>query len=96
MTIEELTEFWEKNDDEEFLKESRLPSSDCKRSDLRAFLLLDKLVPGTRDIVSCAAHDEIWLDVDLEELAKAATQDDILTLIRCGVRLDGESLAMFV
>ncbi len=48
-------------------------------------------------MVACAAHDEIWLRTDLDDLARAATKDDIITLIRCGVRIDEEheSLAMF-
>lgn len=69
-----------------------------KRSDLYAFILLDRLVPGTRDIVDHAEHDEIWLSVDCEELAKVASEDDILSLVRCGVCYDDgeESLRMFV
>lgn len=69
------------------------------RPDLNAFLLLDKLVPGAdRDLVSSASHDEIWLDVDCELLAEVAIEDDIHTLVCCGVRYDddSESLAMFV
>ncbi len=49
-------------------------------------------------MVSAAEHDEILLDVDLEELAKVATEEQIVELIRCGVRYDSstDSLAMFV
>lgn len=69
------------------------------RPDICAFLLLDKLVTDieNRDMVSAAGHDEIWLDVDCEKLAAVATEEDILTLTRCGVRYDNgtDSLAMF-
>jgi hypothetical protein len=65
---------------------------------LHAFNLLDKLVPGTRDMISAAEHDEIWLEVSPEELAKVATEEQIIDLIRCGVRYErgADSLALFV
>lgn len=67
------------------------------RPDLCAFLLLERLLPGDgARIVDAAEHDEIWLDVDTDELARVATRDDILTLVRCGVRLDDGHLSMFV
>lgn len=68
------------------------------RPDLCAFLLLDKLLPNAgRDMVCAAEHDEIFLDADCEKLAEVATEEDILTLTRCGVRYDSDtdSLAMF-
>ena len=68
------------------------------RPDINAFILLDKLVPGTRDMVCASEHDEIWLDVDFELLAKSAvTEEDVRDLVRCGVRYDehSDSLAMF-
>jgi hypothetical protein len=69
-----------------------------RRSDLYAFCLLDKLVPGVGDIVDHAEHDEIWLSIDCEELARVASEDHILSLVRCGVRYDDdeEALKMFV
>jgi len=56
------------------------------------------LVPGDKDIVRSAEHDEIWLSISPEELLKVATEDQIIELIRCGVRYDAdtESFAMFV
>ncbi len=76
-------------------------------SDLDAFLLLDRLVssePVThgvghrRDMVSCAEHDQIWLNVDLDRLAAAATLEDVANLQRLGVMLDSstDSLSVFV
>jgi hypothetical protein len=88
--------------EDEFLKFERVPAERrvSTRPDLCAFMLLDRLVPSdrARDILVSAEHDEVWLDVDLDALAGAASEDDILTLVRCGVRLDSdvESLAMFV
>jgi hypothetical protein len=68
------------------------------RDDLDAFLLLHKLVPGHNEIVSHAEHDEIWLSVDLADLAKVISEDQVRILALLGVRLDSqfEALAMFV
>lgn len=72
-----------------------------ERKDLCAFLLLDKLCPVKKgddtDMVAAAEHDQIYLEVEPEDLAKAATRDDILLLKKCGVFYDDEigSLSMF-
>jgi hypothetical protein len=84
---------------DDFLKFEQIENKLSSRPDLCAFLLLEKLLPDSdRDIVSSAEHDEIYLDIDCEKLAQVATENDILTLHRCGVRYDSEteSLAMFV
>lgn len=80
--------------DEDIKPERRLHA----RPDINAFLLLDKLFPGDRDMVSAAEHDEIFLDVEPWELMKVASEEDLLDLIRCGVFYDSDhdSLAMFV
>jgi hypothetical protein len=67
------------------------------RPDMCAFLYLEKLVPGKGDMIACAEHDQIWLDVDCEKLAEVATEDDIKYLIRCGVwyESDTSSLSMW-
>jgi hypothetical protein len=53
---------------------------------------------GLMDMVAAAEHDEIWLGVDVDALAAAATPEIIRDLKRCGVRYDREtcSLSMFV
>lgn len=85
--------------DDEYLEFAKVENKLSSRPDLHAFILLDRLVPGLGYIVSAASRDEIYLDIDTEELAKVATEEDILTLIRCGVRfvrgIDGEYLVMF-
>lgn len=82
----------------EFLKFERVKDRTSNRPDLHAFNLIDKLVPGETDMVCAAEHDEIWLEVSPEELARVATEEQIIDLIRCGVRYDDgtESLALFV
>lgn len=96
MTSDQITELFEKHNDE-YLKFSRIENPPSKRPDLCAFIKLDQIVPAKTDIVSAAEHDEIYLSPALEELG-AATEEDIIYLIRCGARIDsyGEGLAMFV
>lgn len=92
----ELKAVFEKHKDE-YLKFERVKDKLHPRPDLCAFLLLDSLMPGGRDMVCAAEHDEIYLDADCGMLAGVATEDDVLTLVRCGVRYseDNECLAMF-
>ena len=82
--------------EDEYIQFERIENKLHARPDIHAFILLDKLVPGDRDMVCAAEHDEIYLDVDTDALALVATEDDILQLVRCGVRLDDDSLAMFL
>lgn len=62
------------------------------RQDLCAFLLLDKLCPSTgRGCIGSAGHDKLYLSVDCERLSSVATEDDIMTLVRCGVCIERAS-----
>lgn len=94
-TVEELEQFFEKHHDIEFLKFDRVSEKLNRRPDLHAFLLLDRLVPGDCDMVSAADHDEIFLEVSPESLAAVATDEQLIDLIRCGVRIDNDGLCMF-
>ncbi len=83
------------NDD--YLKFDRIENKRNQRPDLHAWLLLDELYPNPGyGMVSAAGHDEIWLDVEGEKL-ESLTDDQILELVRCGVRHDSEHdcLVMF-
>lgn len=95
--IEDLKATFDKHEDE-YIKFDRVENPACNRPNLCAFLFLDKLFPGSRDMVCSAAHDEIWLDVDVDKFSEVATDNDVLFLTRCGVRFDEEnySFAMFV
>ena len=68
-----------------------------KRNDLRAFLILDRLLPGVGTMISASAWNEFRLRVRVEDLARVATESDILNLVRCGVRYDPsmDALVMF-
>lgn len=82
----------------EYLKFTRIKKPRHHRPDMHVFLLLDSLAPQARDIVSAAEHDEIWLTVEPADIADIVTKEEVLELIRCGVRLDedGDYFCMFV
>lgn len=100
MTVEKLKHLIETSFEPEFLNFEAIPPERrfSNRPDLNAFMLLDKLLPATNDMVCSAEHDKIWLSVDVEDLAKVATEENILDLVRSGViwEEDFDSLAMFV
>lgn len=93
--MENISEVFDKFADE-FLKFERVENKLSNRPDLHAFLLLDSLLPGSTDMVSAAEHDEIFLDVELDQLAATAiTEEQVRDLVRCGVRISEDSLCMF-
>ena len=83
---------------DEYLKFEDVEQKLSTRPDLHAFIKLNRMVPGTSDIVAAAGHDEIYLDVEIDALATVATEADIVELARCGVLYDSstDGLAMFV
>lgn len=95
MTREEFEQVM--SEGKEFLEFERVQNPRSQRPDLHAFILLDTLQPGTKDIVCSAAHDEIWLDIDVDALAAVITKDQCIELQRCGIRYDEstDSLALF-
>lgn len=84
--------------DDEFLKFERITEKLSSRPDIHAFILLNKLLPGERDMVAGAEHDQIYLQPSPEDLMKVATKDQLRDLHRCGVRHDEDldCLVMFV
>lgn len=97
MTLQELHALFELHESESH-KFENIQNKRSQRPDLHAFLLLDELVPGSRDIISAAEHDEVYLEVSPEALAEVATSNIVLELRRCGIRYDRslDSIAMFV
>jgi hypothetical protein len=97
MQLNEMAAIFDEQDDEHMQFE-RIQSPRHPRPDIAAFLLLHELVPGQRDMVCAAEHDEIYLDVRADDLALVVTEEQIIELIRCGVRFDSstDSLCMFV
>lgn len=97
MTYQELKALFEKHHSEH-CKFDRVVNPMHPRPDICAFLLLDRLVPEPgQDMVSAAEHDVIYPHTNVNALAKVITEDDVITLRRCGVRYDSEfdCLAMF-
>lgn len=68
-----------------------------QRPDIHAFMLLDRLQPGSFNMISAAEHDEFTLSIDCDELGKVVTLDQVRDLYRCGVRYSEEYnlLSMF-
>lgn len=82
--------------EDEYLDFHKIQIKRSTRPDLHAFMLLDSLFPDTEDIISGAEHDEIYLSISIESLHGMATDDQILELVRCGVRVsEYECLTMF-
>ena len=75
-----------------------VPNPLPRRSDIAAFLLLDQLVPSDDGacILGSAEHDLVYLEVDPKALNRAATDDNIRDLIRCGVGYDPEIERLFM
>lgn len=83
----DLKSLFEKHADE-FLNFERVRFKHHPRPDVCAFLMLHDISPHERDMVRSAGHEEIWLDADVEAVAARADEDQIVDLIRCGVRYD--------
>jgi hypothetical protein len=97
MTDRELEDLFEKHNDE-FLKFERVEPKRSRRADLHGFILLDELTPNAsdRDILAGAEHDEVYLSIDVDELAAVVTEAQVIELVRCGVRCSRDGLCMFV
>lgn len=87
----DIEEVFERHADE-YGKFDRVEKKLHDRSDICAFLLLDKLasVCLENNIVSVAERDRIHLSVEPGDIAASATEDDVVTLIRCGVVYDAQ------
>lgn len=93
MTLKEMFDATNKD----YLDFDRVENPLSKRADLCAFMMLDKLLPDSGDLISATEHDEFYLSVDCEALAKVATVEIVRYLSRCGVRYseDHDCLCMF-
>lgn len=94
-----MNEFFDSEEcSDEFLKFDRVENKRSSRPDIHAFILLNEMFPGTRDMISAAEHDAIYLDIDVEKFKEKATDEQIIELTRCGVIYDSEtdSLQMLV
>jgi hypothetical protein len=94
-----LKELFEKHGDE-FLRHKNIENPMHRQADLCAFLMLDKIAPlnNDRDIIISSQYDEITLAFDPKKVALYATEQEIIDLIRCGLRYDSDEdcFVMFV
>lgn len=93
MTLEQM---FESVMEEEFLQFARIKNPLHPRPDVCGFLLLHELQPANRDMIDGAWHDEYHLAIDCDELEKVITQEQVITLVRCGVRYDDEQCGLVV
>ena len=89
MTLDELKILWEKYNDE-YLMFSKIKNPLHHRRDICALLMLDKIKGGTSSgsIIDASEHDEYYIDIDCEKFAAVVSEQQIIDLIRCGVRYD--------
>ena len=95
MTHSEMSQLFEKHHDK-YLQFDGLLVKPHPRRDIAAFLLLDELLPSPLPILCSAEHDEVWLEIDTDELAGVVSEQYIIALTRCGVMLSDGQLQMFV
>jgi len=81
--------------EDEYLKFNKVKIKLSERPDLHAFLFLDKLFPGEKDIIRATGHDQIWLDINDEQI-QSLSKVQIIELRRCGIIYDEDGLSMFV
>lgn len=101
MTETQLEEIFEQHSDE-YLKFERIENPKHSRPDLCAMLMISEIqsrhYPEKRifRMISGAEHDEIFFDVDIEDIAEYSSKKEIVDLIRCGIRFEDGHFAMFV
>jgi len=97
MSIKQLIATFDKYEDE-YIQFENIVNKRSRRPDMHAFIVLDELLPGDGkgDLISAAEHDQFFLDIEPEALARVATEEIILDLIRCGVSFDEENESLFL
>lgn len=66
------------------------------RPDAHAILLLDRLYPSNKPLITFSRAGCIYLSINTKMLAQVANEQQIADLIRCGVSLNGETLVLYV
>ena len=89
-----LRDFYNAHSDE-YHKFENVKEKCCTRPDLNAFMLLHDLIPGTEHIIGGSEHDEFYINIEVSDLLKVATEEQLLDLYRCGVRVGEYGLEMF-
>ncbi len=96
MSVEQLSATFDKYEDE-YIQFQNVANKRSRRPDMHAFIVLDELLPGDGkgDLISAAEHDQIFLDIEPEALARVATEEIILDLVRCGVTYSEEEDSLY-
>lgn len=97
MSVKQLSATFDKYEDE-YIQFQNVANKRSRRPDMHAFIVLDELLPGDGkgDLISAAEHDQFFLDIEPEALARVATEEIILDLVRCGVSFDEENESLFL
>lgn len=91
-----LEELFDRYSDE-YLKFERVENKMHSRQDICAFLILAGLTnEAGRNIIVASDRDKIWIDVSPDIVAEMAAEEDIITLIRCGVRFDESNDCFYI
>lgn len=72
----------------EYCEFDRIANRRSQWRDVHAFLLLEEIMPKSEhvgDLISASEHDEFFLDIDVDVLHEAATDEQIQELVRCGM-----------
>jgi len=95
MTIDELKEIYCEHEESEYLEFASIEKPEHVRRDICAFLMLHKFSDENANeaIISKASYDEIYFDIKLEKIIEKLKKQDIINLIRCGVRLGTEQFS---
>ena len=70
---------------EEFCRFERIENPPYKRPELYAMTILDRLCPGEGDLIIRTDFDSFTFSISVDQSEGVATEEDIITLIRCGV-----------
>ncbi len=97
MDRDELIELFDTHDNK-YLDFEGIENPPSSYRDLCGLLKLSQLLPSRKpgQIVTGAGHEAIYIRCDLDKLAKVATEDDIIYLIRCGIRYDEDGSALMM
>lgn len=97
MSVSQLKATFEKYNDE-YIQFQNVANKRSRRPDMHAFIVLDELLPGDGkgDLISAAEHDQFFLDIEPEALARVATEELVLDLVRCGVSYDEKNESLFL
>ncbi len=93
-------EDWFKRHDEQYLQFNQIPdyAKKSQRPDLCAFIYLNEGLPTVERslyVIDSAGHDKVYLGWNRASLSHL-TEEDVIYLLRCSIRFNGNALYMLV